>query len=127
MHDCHTVPQRKFHLRLLRALVANDLADTLVLFQRQYPPLTRLRAPYHRLDGSHTTSLVPINRSANCRIRKTTELDDLHYAVTLAMQTNHLLALFVQLLQGRIPCAIFFHLAHLGMNTNISNIIVPDQ
>src|SRR5208282_4537701 len=104
-----TRPQRELHFQLLGPLCDDQLLNMSLLLGREAAALAALLAARLRLERGHAARLVEIDRRANGRPAQTGQLNDLHHAILLLMQTNNLLAPLVQLGKALIACIVVAH------------------
>jgi len=87
-----TAPQGKCHLQLLRALVADQALDRSLLLRRQLTTIAKLLATRGWFKRDQSAFFIAINRAAHRRVAQPTQLDNLHYAIALTVQTDYLFA-----------------------------------
>ena len=107
--DRRTRPKCEAHFQLLRPLLDDQLLNVRLLIGREDTALAILLAPRLRLEPGHAARLVEVDRRANGRPAQTGQLNDLHHAILLLMQTDHLLAPLMQLRKALCACVILPH------------------
>ena len=77
--------------------------------------------------GLIATRLKVINCAADAQVGHRAQFLDLHHPVILPMQPYDLIAPFLQMLQRRVSCVIFFNDYNIVAASSISSGIVPSQ
>ena len=127
LHDRRSVPQRKFHLELFGPLVADRAANTRFLFFRERPPIPGGPSSRCGLQCGVTAFFIQVDGQSHCRITQTRHAYNRHHSVSFPVQSRHLLAPLVQLLQLLVSSVFFVHAHSTSKNQNSSAIIVPNQ
>lgn len=127
LHDSTPCPERKFHLQLLRTLVADRAPDRFFLIRIQTPSISWNTTTRARLQGRSASFIIEINGQSNRRITQPRQLHNGHDSVSLPMQPYDLLSPLVQLLQFLVSSVFFFHDNSIPENTISSAFMLPSQ
>lgn len=103
------VLQVKIHFELLGAFVYDQALDGVFLRRAEHATIASGAPASCWSDSVPTTGLKQINGGSNGGVAQPCHASDLHDLDAFFMQTHHLLAPFMKLLQRLASCAFFFH------------------